>query len=427
MARDFKKAANKFAEEFQSKMANGGDDSVAKGIRSMTSAAGSEMQIQYIPLDQIDTFQDHPFRDMSQAKMDELVESIKRNAGTLDPAIVRKKDDGRYEMISGHQRKRACELAGLTEIPVIIRQLTREQAIIQMVDTNIHRDEILPSEKARAYKMRRDAEQRQGKRNDLTSHQVGEKLGTAEKIGSKGGDSQNQVLRYIRLTYLIAPLLHMVDEKKLPFMTGVTLSYLLTVEQIVLLQVMNEESVVPSLQQAEELKKRAKDGWGGSSEEAIRETIREILFPERFAKEADDRDKLQSHLPFALAAQREREEAARREQDAADAAFDAKWAAHREETNHAGDSDEEPLTIVTGESNASVTDGKLHVFFQAAEKTHEGFSVQDNVEKTAKLVCKRLEILQAWFEANTDKDTLDRFLDIVGDLDELLSAQGLLK
>lgn len=307
MAKDFRSNKAEILADFENPEKSAQGAQITNGIRSLIGGVGSDMQIQYIPLNQIDTFKDHPFHDLSKEKMDELVDNVKHNAGTLDPAIVRRKDNGRYEMISGHQRKRACELARLTEIPVIIRQLTHEQAVIQMADTNIHRDEILPSEKAFAYRMRRDAEQRQGKRSDSTSHQVGEKLSTVEKIGAAGGDSQNQVLRYIRLTNLrlegISPdLLNMVDDKKPPFMVGVALSYLSADEQIALLNVMEKESVTPSLQQAEKLKKRSKDG---GIDEA---TIQEILFPKAAPAWQTYSERL---------AQTELEEAAKREQEEA--------------------------------------------------------------------------------------------------------------
>lgn len=413
MAMDFKKNASRFAEELQKKMTNSSDDSVSTGVRNMLSVDGLETQIQYIPIDQIDTFKNHPFHVRDDAEMEQLVESIKRDAGVLTPVTVRKKDDGRYEMISGHRRKHACELAGLTEIPAIVVQLSDAEAVIRMVDANLQREKILPSEKAFAYKMKMDALRRQGQRSDLTSHQVGEKLSTASKIGSNAGDSQSQVLRYIRLTYLISPLLDMVDEKRLPFMTGVTLSYLSEIEQTALLEVMENESVTPSLQQAEELKKRSKEiGLHGRS-------IQEILFPERFT------------IPDKRHAEREAD-AARREQ--LEAELEAREARVTEQVRmdlaqlQRDDPNEEPLVIATGKQPGDVsTDNALRVFFQAAEETHGALMDQGNAERTAKAVCKRLDSLQDWFEANTDKDTLDRFLDTVTDLEELLNAQGLLK
>lgn len=398
-------------------------EKVASGLRSVLNDASKEIQdegrsrkIIYIPIDQIDKFKNHPFHVRDDAEMEQLVESIKRDAGVLTPTNVRKKDDGRYEMVSGHRRKHACELAGLTEIPAIVEQLSDAEAVIRMVDANLQREKILPSEKAFAYKMKMDALRRQGQRSDLTSGQVVPKLGenrTGDEVGKNEKESYKTVQRYIRLTYLISPLLDMVDEKRLPFMTGVTLSYLSEIEQTALLEVMENESVTPSLQQAEELKKRSKEiGLHGRS-------IQEILFPERFT------------IPDKRYAEREAD-AARREQ--LEAELEAREARVTEQVRmdlaqlQRDDPNEEPLVIATGKQPGDVsTDNALQVFFQAAEETHGALMDHGNAERTAKAVCKRLDSLQDWFEANADKDTLDRFLDTVTDLEELLNAQGLLK
>lgn len=396
---------------------------ISENLRSVFNEASNGVQdegraakIRYIPIDQIDTFKNHPFHVRDDAEMEQLAESIKRDAGVLTPATVRQKDDGRYEMISGHRRKHACELAGLTEIPALVVQLSDAEAVIRMVDANLQREEILPSEKAFAYKMKMDALRRQGQRSDLTSGQVVPKLGenrTGDEVGKNEKESYKTVQRYIRLTYLISPLLDMVDEKRLPFMTGVTLSYLSEIEQTALLEVMENESVTPSLQQAEELKKRSKEiGLHGRS-------IQEILFPERFT------------IPDKRHAEREAD-AARREQ--LEAELEAREARVTEQVRmdlaqlQRDDPNEEPLVIATGKQPGDVsTDNALQVFFQAAEETQGALMDHGNAERTAKAVCKRLDSLQDWFEANADKDTLDRFLDTVTDLEELLNAQGLLK
>lgn len=185
-------------------------------------------KIRNIPLDMIDDFPDHPFHVRDDEDMVQLVESIKSN-GVLTPAVLRQKEDGRYELVSGHRRKRACELAGLTTLRSEIKDLTRDEAIVYMVESNFQRTTILPSEKAFAYKMRLDAISRQGKRTDLTSHPLGGKLNGKESVqilGEQSGDSSTQVRRYIRLTNLIPELLQLVDEGRIKMRPAVELSYL---------------------------------------------------------------------------------------------------------------------------------------------------------------------------------------------------------
>lgn len=181
-------------------------------------------KIRDIPIDLIDDFPDHPFHVRDDEDMVQLVESIKAN-GVLTPAILRQKEDGRYELVSGHRRKRACELAGLTTLRSEIKDLTRDEAIVYMVESNFQRTTILPSEKAFAYKMRLDAIKRQGQRTDLTSRPVGTKL-SVSKIASDVGDSERQVHRYIRLTNLVPELLQLVDEGRIKMRPAVELSYL---------------------------------------------------------------------------------------------------------------------------------------------------------------------------------------------------------
>ncbi|MDD4474930.1 MAG: ParB/RepB/Spo0J family partition protein [Eubacteriales bacterium] len=205
-----------------------------------------------IPLSDIDSFPNHPFKVQDDEAMQELAESIKEH-GVLTPALARQKDDGRYELISGHRRKRACELAGLTSMPVTIQDIDRETATIRMVDSNLQREFILPSEKALAYKMRLDAMNRQGQRTDLTSTPMVQKL-SVEKIGDKSGESREQIRRYIRLTELIPELLKMVDEKSMAFRPAVELSYLPKEQQKMLFDTIECEDCTPSLAQAIKMK-----------------------------------------------------------------------------------------------------------------------------------------------------------------------------
>lgn len=212
-----------------------------------------------IPLTELFPFKDHPFKVIDNEEMVETAESVKKY-GVLVPAIARPRDEGGYELIAGHRRKRACEIAKLETMPVIVRNLDDDEAIIIMVDSNLQRESILPSERAFAYKMKIDAVKRQGARNDLTSRQLVGKLETADIIGKEGGDSGRQVQRYIRLTHLIPEILSMVDEKKIAFNPAVELSYLKEEEQIDLLEAMDMEQATPSLSQAQRLKKFSNEG-----------------------------------------------------------------------------------------------------------------------------------------------------------------------
>ena len=216
-------------------------------------------KIRDIPLLEIDEFPDHPFKVLMDEDMEQLVESVKRN-GVMTPATVRLKEDGRYELISGHRRKKACELAGLETLKCEVKDLTRDEAIIIMVESNLQRSVILPSEKAFAYKMRLEAMKRQGERTDLTSAPMVQKLTSREKIAEKSGDSHEQVRRFIRLTELVPEILQMVDEKQIAFRPAVEISYLAEEQQYTLLEAMSYNDATPSLTQAIKMKKFNQDG-----------------------------------------------------------------------------------------------------------------------------------------------------------------------
>lgn len=227
--------------------------------------AGENEEISQIELSELHPFKDHPFKVIDDDKMMEMAEGLKNGGKIIIPGIVRPLLDGGYEIISGHRRKRACELAGLDTMPVIIRNMNDDEAVLEMVKTNLdQREELFPSEKAFAYKMKLEALAHQGKSRedraeDTTSRQVVTKLRSDDEIGKNTGESGRQIQRYIRLTELIKPLLDMVDDKKLKFIPAVELSYLTVKQQEILLSVMTEESVVPSLSQAQQLKKLSLD------------------------------------------------------------------------------------------------------------------------------------------------------------------------
>lgn len=227
-----------------------------------TEASREEAQrdkVQEIPLEELHPFPNHPFKVLDDDRMLDTAESI-REHGVLVPAIARPRTAGGYELIAGHRRKRGCELAGLATMPVIVRDLDDDAATIIMVDSNIQRESLLPSERAFAYKMKLEALRHQGERRDLTSSQVGMKLQTLEIIGQQAGDSRNQVHRFIRLTELIPPLLNLVDERKIAFNPAVELSYLKPEEQAILLDAMDSEQATPSLSQAQRLKQFSQQG-----------------------------------------------------------------------------------------------------------------------------------------------------------------------
>ena len=216
-------------------------------------------RVQEIPLDQLKPFKNHPFKVRDDQRMLDTADSI-REYGVLVPAIARPDPNGGYELISGHRRKHGCEMAGLQTMPVIIRNLDDDAAVLVMVDSNIQREELLPSERAFAYKMKLEALKHQGARSDLTSSQLGTKLRADELLAQQAGESRNQVQRFIRLTELISELLDMVDERKLAFNPAVEVSYLKQDEQRMLLEAMDAEQTTPSLSQAQRLKKFSQEG-----------------------------------------------------------------------------------------------------------------------------------------------------------------------
>ena len=216
-------------------------------------------KIHEIPLSEIDEFPNHPFHVRIDEDMDQLVESIKER-GIITPVTLRQKPDGRYEIVSGHRRTKACELAGLATVKAEIKELSRDEAIILMVESNLQRTTILPSEKAFSYKMRLEAINRQGQRTDLTSTPVVSKSRSNEVLGEIGGESREQVRRYIRLTHLIPPLLDLVDAGKIAFRPAVELSYLTEEEQNSLLDSISSEQSTPSLAQALKMKEFSQNG-----------------------------------------------------------------------------------------------------------------------------------------------------------------------
>ena len=217
-------------------------------------------QVQQIPIDDLHPFTNHPFKVLDDEAMTRTVESIAQY-GVLAPLIARPRPDGDgYEIISGHRRQYAAKLAGLDTLPVIVRQMSDDAAVILMVDSNLQREHILPSERAFAYKMKLEALKNQGARSDLTSDQVGQKLWSVEQVASDVGESKTQIQRFIRLTSLIPELLDMVDEKKISFNPAVELSYLDESQQRDFLEAMEDTQNAPSLSQAQQLKKMAQQG-----------------------------------------------------------------------------------------------------------------------------------------------------------------------
>ena len=227
----------------------------------------AENQVQNAPAEKVITlsasllepFQEHPFRVASGEEMEQLKESI-REYGVLSPLLVRPRGDGRYEIVSGHRRKAACEALGITELPVLVRNMTDDEAVILMVDSNIQREHILPSEKAFAYKMKMEALRHQGKKSELTSSQPGMRIQTMDIVGKDSGDSRNQVHRYIRLTHLIPSILQMVDEYQIAFNPAVEISYLSEEHQWMLKEEMDACQATPSLTQSRTLKQMSQAG-----------------------------------------------------------------------------------------------------------------------------------------------------------------------
>jgi ParB family chromosome partitioning protein len=218
-----------------------------------------ETRAEHLAVDKLRPFDGHPFKVVDNEEMDQLTWSI-LTQGLLTPLVVRPLDNGEYEVISGHRRLHACKKAGIETVPALITDMNRDAATIALVDSNLHREKILPSEKAFAYKMKLEAMNRQGQRTDLTSAQVGRKLETAEIIGEQSGESRNQVRRYIRLTNLIPGILRKVDEGRIALTPAVELSYLTETEQANLLETMESEDCTPSLSQAIALKQTSQRG-----------------------------------------------------------------------------------------------------------------------------------------------------------------------
>lgn len=255
-----------------------------------------------IPLSEIDDFPDHPFQVKLDEDMAQLVESISAN-GIITPVTLRKKGDGRYEMIAGHRRKKACEIAGFTTIKAEIKELTQEEATIFMVESNLQRSTILPSEKAFAYKMRLVAMNRQGQRS-VTSSPLGTRLRSDEVLAQQTGDSRNQIHRYIRLTYLIKPLLDMVDGERIALRPAVELSYLQAQEQQDLLETVAYVDATPSLAQAIKMKNLSRSA--GLNADTILAIMCEKK-PNQFEKISFRMDHLRQYVPINITAKQTEE------------------------------------------------------------------------------------------------------------------------
>ena len=245
-------------------MTNGGLNVSLKGADDIFSTEESRQeqqreQVQQIPIAELHPFTNHPFKVLDDESMQRTVESVEQY-GVLSPLIARPRPEGGYEIISGHRRQHAAQLAGLDTLPVIVRNMDDNTAVLLMVDSNLQRENILPSERAFAYKMKLEALKKQGARSDLTSRQIVGKLETADLVGKGSGESGRQVQRFIRLTNLIPELLDMVDEKKIAFNPAVELSYLDEAQQRDFLEAMEDTQNAPSLSQAQRLKKLALEG-----------------------------------------------------------------------------------------------------------------------------------------------------------------------
>ena len=245
----------------------------------------TETEIKLLPLNEVRPYEDAPFKVRMDDSMNELVESIKEN-GVLVPLIARPHPDGNgYEILSGQRRHRACEIAESENIPAIIKDLDDDAAIILLVDSNIHREDILPSEKAKAYEMKMEAIKRQGKRTDLTSRQVGEKL-SVDIVSENSTDSPRNIHRFLRLNNLIDPILEMVDQKKVPFNTGVEMSYLSAKQQNELLTTIDEEdNTIPTIDQVRQMRKYADEG---NLSKTVMEVIMRTDKPEKLKLSFDE-------------------------------------------------------------------------------------------------------------------------------------------
>ena len=256
-------------------------------------------KVRIVPISNIEDFPDHPFQVKDDESMAQLVESIRMN-GVLNPVIAIKIDENHYQLISGHRRKHACVLLGIDRIPLIGREMTKEEAVIEMVDSNLQREHILPSEKARAYKMKMDAMKQQGKRNDLTSSPSGTKLRTDEIIAQEAGESRNQIQRYIRLNELTDELLEFVDEGKIGMRPAVELSYLQEDEMRDLVDFIDDEEVFPSHAQTIRMKALSKEG------KLDTDAIREIMLEEKPNQKARIKipmEKIEKYFPSGTSQQ----------------------------------------------------------------------------------------------------------------------------
>lgn len=252
-----------------------------------------------IPLGELHPFPDHPFGVRDDEAMEQTVESI-REYGVLVPAIARPREDGGYELIAGHRRKHACERAGLETMPVIVRDLDHNAAVIIMVDSNIQRENILPSERAKAYKMKLEAIKRQGARHDLTSTQIAQKL-SVEKVAEEAGTSKDQVRRYIRLNELEPQLMQMVDEGKIGMTPAVEISYLKPEEQKLLIETIDSEQATPSFSQAQRMKRLSQEGK--LNDDAMLGIIMEQKKPENWDLKLP-MDKIRKYFPRSYTPQR---------------------------------------------------------------------------------------------------------------------------
>jgi len=255
--------------------------------------------IKEIPLEELHPFPDHPFGVRDDEAMEQTVESI-REYGILVPAIARPREDGGYELIAGHRRKHACEIAGIKTMPVIVRDIDRNAAVIIMVDSNLQRENILPSEKAKAYKMKLEAIKRQGARHDLTSTQVAQKL-SVEKVAEEAGTSKDQIRRFIRLNELEPQLMQMVDEGKIGMTPAVEISYLKPDEQKLLIETIDSEQATPSFSQAQRMKKLSQEGK--LSDDAMLGIMMEQKKPENWDLKLP-MDRIRKYFPRSYTPQR---------------------------------------------------------------------------------------------------------------------------
>ena len=255
--------------------------------------------IKDIPLGELHPFPDHPFGVRDDESMEQTVESI-REYGVLVPAIARPREDGGYEIIAGHRRKHACELAGLTTMPVIVRDIDRNTATIMMVDSNLQRENILPSERAKAYKMKLEAIKRQGKRHDLTSTQPVQKL-SVEQVAEEAGTSREQIRRYIRLNELEPELMQLVDEGKIGMTPAVEISYLKPDEQKLLIETIDSEQATPSFSQAQRMRRLSQEGK--LNDDAVLDIMMEQKKPENWDLKLP-MDKIRKYFPRSYTPQR---------------------------------------------------------------------------------------------------------------------------